>query len=106
MSIHLDPKHLNLVRKIIEKHGLSQVTYVFGSRARGDHKKYSDLDLLLKQENSLETSALVALKNDFESSDLPFTVDIVEWSKIAEDFKKNIQPDLIPLGSAPSSGPV
>lgn len=95
MNIYLDPKHLISIQEILKKHGVHQKTYVFGSRARGDHKKYSDLDLLVKQDQPLETAVLVGLKDDFENSDLPFTVDLVEWCKISDDFKKNISIDLV-----------
>lgn len=98
MSIHLDSKHLVSIQEILSKYGVEKNVFVFGSRARGDHKEYSDLDLLVKQDRPLELAVLVGLKDAFEGSDLPFTVDVVEWCKIAEDFKKNISDDLVPIG--------
>lgn len=94
MSLHVDPSYLETVKEILKKYGIDKETYAFGSRVRGDHRQYSDLDLLLKRSSPLETRILVQLKNDFESSNLPITVDFIEWCKITEDFRKNIENDL------------
>ena len=98
MSLYLEPEHTETVRRILHKHGLVEDVFVFGSRVRGDHKKYSDLDLLIKRPFPLEARILVALKNDFEQSSLPITVDVVEWSKISEEFQNNIRSDLELVG--------
>lgn len=37
------------------------------------------------------------LAEAFEETDLPFRVDIIDWSTIKEDFKKLIQPSLIDI---------
>lgn len=97
MSLHLDESHLNIVKNILQKYGLKGETYAFGSRVRGDHHRYSDLDLVLKRVGPIETDQLVKVKNEFEESDLPITVDLIEWVRISEDFKKNIQDDLIAI---------
>ncbi len=97
MSIHLESEYLKIILDIVAKHELTKAVYVFGSRARGDHKKYSDLDLAIKNETPLPAQTLVKMKDDFENSQLPFTVDVIEWSKITPEFKKNIENDLIPL---------
>ncbi|MCD6310901.1 MAG: hypothetical protein J7M11_00360 [Elusimicrobia bacterium] len=31
-----------------------------------------------------------ALKEDFEESDLPFRVDVLDWNRISDEFKKVI----------------
>ena len=48
---------------------------LFGSRARGDYKMASDIDIAV----SLRRPILPALSADFENSGLPYTVDIVEF---------------------------
>lgn len=60
---------------------------IFGSRARGDFKIYSDIDLAVKFRNNI----LLELKDIFEESSLPYTVDIVDYAKITnEKLKKYI----------------
>ena len=67
--------------------------FVFGSRARGDYKKYSDLDLLLIAEPEITPSTTQAMIDAFDESDLPVKVDVVRYEDILESFKTNIQRD-------------
>ena len=97
MKIYLDPDSLKMVLSILKKNEIHSEVYVFGSRSRGDHNEYSDLDLLLKQSNPLETRQIIKLNSDFEDSDLPIAVDFIEWSKISDDFKEKIKSELVPL---------
>ena len=69
--------------------------YVFGSRVKGTFKKFSDLDLCLKHKISDYDYELLAEK--FEESDLPFTVDLVEYHRIDDAFKKVIDQEAVPL---------
>lgn len=62
---------------------------IFGSRARGDYKEASDIDLVvfLRVSNVIDN-----IRNDFYESDLKYTVDIVEYNKnLGENIKKNIE---------------
>lgn len=69
---------------------------VFGSRARGDHKKTSDIDLALK--GNLSHLDIVKIRDYFEDSRLPYIVDVVVYDKVSsEDFKKNIDEEGILL---------
>ena len=67
----------------------------YGSRVKGTHRKFSDLDLCFMQEMPRET--LSEIKDKFTDSNLPFFVSIVPWSKLNDNFKKLIQQDLLPL---------
>lgn len=66
--------------------------YVFGSRARGDFKKNSDLDLVVEIYNGT-MSALDAekLKGKFEDSNFPYKVDVVPSEKVFEAYRKQIE---------------
>jgi uncharacterized protein len=63
-------------------------TAVFGSRAKGTNKKFSDLDLCIKDQITGYEYEL--LKEAFEQSNLPFTVDLVLYSRCDDSFKKII----------------
>lgn len=71
--------------------------FIFGSRVKGTAAKYSDLDICLKDDISPYEYEL--LKEKFENSDLPFTVDIVEYNRVSNSFKKIIDEHAIPLAS-------
>ena len=66
--------------------------YIYGSRAKGTHRKYSDLDLCYKGDMTRHEKAL--LEMDLEESNLPFRVDLVSWNKISDDFKSCIENDM------------
>jgi type I restriction enzyme S subunit len=64
---------------------------VFGSRIHGTAKPWSDLDLAIKANSSLEWKLLAEIKETFLESDLPFRVDVLDWNDIAESFRKAIE---------------
>ena len=69
--------------------------YAYGSRTRKDYTKASDLDILVKAENY--DDFIYELKDDFDSSSLPFVVNFVNFSEISEKFYKLIEKDLTKL---------
>ncbi len=64
--------------------------FVFGSRARGDQRKFSDLDLAVESTTPLSLSFLAKIRSALEDSDLPIKVDIVDMSELAESFRNNV----------------
>jgi uncharacterized protein len=88
----LEPKHLEILNQLLfmplKKHGAR--VWVFGSRARGDHKKFSDLDVLFEESQPLPMSALSKIKEDLEESVLPIKVDLVDLQHLAESYRPNV----------------
>lgn len=60
--------------------------YLFGSRVKGQNTPRSDLDLgfLSEEEIGYELSLLREL---LEDSNLPFSVDVVDLSRVGEEFR-------------------
>ena len=90
-KIDLQEKYFKIVQKILQKYPYK--FYVFGSRATGSAKKTSDLDLAIKE--PIPTLELGKIYEDFDQSNLPYLVDIVDLTKVSQDFVKMIQDDLI-----------
>ena len=84
-KIYLTKAELSIVKDIL---GNLENIYVFGSRVTGTHKKFSDLDLCLK--DSISSYEYELLKEKFQNSDLIFLVDLVEYDKVQDYFKKII----------------
>ncbi len=63
--------------------------YIFGSRARGDHTPRSDLDLGFLSDKDISYE-LSMLREILEESNLIFTVDVVDLSRVGEDFKREV----------------
>ena len=62
--------------------------FIFGSRARGKARKYSDYDIGILGKRPLPSYLKVLIEEALEESNLPFKVDIVDFSNVSEDFKK------------------
>lgn len=75
---------------ILQKHLPGISVWVFGSRIKGTAKLYSDLDLALITKNALTIREQAALELAFTDSDLPFSVDLIDWSSCSEEFKQII----------------
>lgn len=96
--IYLEEKYLNTVKKILSeyKNRIDKV-YVFGSRTREKHKKYSDLDLAIKFIRGTDQNTLLFIKAAFENSELPIEVDVVDLDEITDEFKNAIAKSLIEI---------
>jgi predicted nucleotidyltransferase len=87
----MEERHKKIVQSILKKYPYD--FYVFGSRATGYAKKFSDLDLCVMQE--LPAGILSQIQEDFQESDLPFTVDVLIWDKCSKEFQELIKNDLV-----------
>jgi predicted nucleotidyltransferase len=76
-----------IVRRILAD---QEEAFIFGSRAKGNHRQFSDLDICIKNATAVPDHVLSMLKSAFQESDLPYTVDIVDFNKISDDFRSLI----------------
>ena len=66
--------------------------FVYGSRAQGTAKDTSDLDLCVMGDVPFTT--LASLREGLNNLMLPFTVDVVAWKRLSDEFKEIIKGDL------------
>lgn len=85
--IEVAPSHLRIVKTILRRRVPDCAVRVFGSRISGTAKSYSDLDLVIIGEKKLPRKILHSLQDDFEESDLPFRVDVIDWHAISPEFQ-------------------
>lgn len=90
-AVALSPDQKAIVQAILTEHlpPTSQV-WVFGSRATGKHRPYSDLDLAVKAPQRLPLPLCATLASAFEESLLPFTVDVVDMNTVKDPLKTHI----------------
>lgn len=83
----LDQAELDLVRAILAAH-LPQgvMVSVFGSRAAGHVKPWSDLDLVFEGEQPLSLATMAALREAFDEAALRWKVDLVDRRTVSEAF--------------------
>lgn len=70
--------------------------YCYGSRARGDYKKFSDLDLMV--ESAQDVGKVISdIKEALVESSFPYKVDLVQLSEFAESYKQGYFKDRKPF---------
>lgn len=89
--INLDSDSLTLLKTILKEHLPTYEIWLFGSRATPHIKPHSDIDLAIITEKSLETGIMAGLILSLSESDLPYKVDLVDWSTIDDTFKNIIR---------------
>lgn len=61
--------------------------FIFGSRAQKNHKPSSDWDIGFTQKRPLELYEFLLLKKEIRESAWPLKVDVVDFSRVTDDFK-------------------
>lgn len=98
MTLALTASELAQVRAILAAHLPPDVRVdVFGSRAKGAAKPFSDLDLVLEGDAPLPLSLLAALAEAFDESALPWKVDLVDRLAVTDAFGAIIDAGRVPL---------
>ncbi len=64
--------------------------YLFGSRARGDYKVNSDIDVALNIGRRLSTLELAQAENVIEALNIPQKVELVDLNAVPETMKETI----------------
>ena len=88
----------NIIKKarpILKRSGVKKAA-LFGSAARGDMTKKSDIDFIIDIDKNKSFLDVVGLKIDLEDA-LGRKVDLVEYGVIKPRFKENIFKDQIPV---------
>jgi len=86
-TLALTPAELAEVKAILASHlPVGVRAYVFGSRATGKAKPWSDLDLVLDGPQALSLSVMARLAEAFDESALPWKVDLIDRRTVSAAF--------------------
>ena len=66
------------------------VVYLFGSRAKGNMTKHSDIDIAILPETILPVGLLSDIREALENSQILYKVDLVDLSEVTESFKTRV----------------
>ena len=88
--IQIEDRHLQIVKNILNKY--PYVFYAYGSRAKQVARPNSDLDICFMDQIPFNIQSLI--EEEFEESDLPFTVDLTDFNLMSVDFQNIIKNDL------------
>lgn len=93
--IDVRPEQWTELRDILRRHLPKHAVWAFGSRATGNAKPYSDLDLVVITEQAMDLALCADLRDAFSDSDLPWKVDGVDWASISPEFRRIIERDKV-----------
>lgn len=85
----------NEILRIAASHGARNLR-VFGSRARGEQKRDSDLDILVTIDDNATLLDIVAIKQDLEDL-LGCKVDVLTEDAISPYIRADVLKEAIPL---------
>ena len=89
--IKVTDEQLKVILDILQQYVPDAEVRVFGSRYNLTARKYSDLDLVILDQDKLDLKLFANLRETFEESDLPFRVDILDWHCISQEFRQVIE---------------
>ena len=81
MEFGLSEQTCATIRKILDQHPMIEKAVIYGSRAKGNYKNGSDIDLTLMG-NALDYKTLSAVAWALDESLIPYTVDLSLFEKI------------------------
>ena len=77
-------KHLS---RLLEQ---GTIVYIYGSRQRGSHKTYSDLDISLKAPSKISSTTMRSLADILAESDITYKIDLTDFNNLDTDFQTHI----------------
>ena len=87
----LSDRTLATLDSIFRKYPSIKQAILYGSRAKGDYRNGSDIDLSLKTGENFTFTDLLHIAGDFDDSDMPYFVDVSIYDKLSNpDLKAHI----------------
>lgn len=66
---------------------------LFGSWARGDRRRWSDIDVGVRAKRRIPELVLANLRERLEESCIPYRVEVVDLSTVGSTFLRNVRRD-------------
>jgi len=62
--------------------------FIYGSRADGTAEKWSDIDVGIRGKGKISLINLGLIEEELRESDVPYLVNVADFSRISEEFGK------------------
>jgi len=82
MEYGLSEKTFDTLNSIFRKYPGIREVVIYGSRAKGNYRNGSDIDLTLKTGSGFSRTDLLNISGDFDDSDMPYFVDVSIYDKL------------------------
>ena len=91
MKYGLPDRTLDTLDAIFRKYPGIKEAVLYGSRAKGNCRRGSDIDLSLKTADAFNFTDLLHIAGDFDDSDIPYFVDVSIYDSLSNpDLKAHI----------------
>ncbi len=87
MKYGITPQQLSIIKTFFPT---DYKVILFGSRISGNWKEFSDLDICIYNNSKVDMADLSFIREKFINSDLPFTVDLVDYNRCDDRFRNII----------------
>ena len=77
----LTERDMETIQSIFMSYPEIREVHVFGSRAKGNYRLGSDVDLAIMNRD-VPVGRLAKIKGDFEESSLPYIIDLVDYTRL------------------------
>lgn len=96
-GIDVRPDHLERLKTLLRSHVPKAEVWAYGSRVSGGGHDSSDLDIVLRSPDNPETPQknFGEIREILSESDIPFLVDILDWARISESFRREISKEYV-----------
>jgi predicted nucleotidyltransferase len=93
LTLDLQPEYLQILRETLQAVVPDCDVWAYGSRVHGHSHDASDLDLVVYQRNKPDEilENLLELQEALIESRLPVLVQVMDWARVPESFKEEIQ---------------
>jgi len=90
MPVEIEQKYLLRLKELVINFLKDREVKIilFGSRARGQGYPFSDVDIGIVPSGELNDKELAILRERIEDSNIPYKVEVVNFSEVSKDFKK------------------
>ncbi len=92
-TLDLQPSYLRMLTAILDQHVPDAEVWAYGSRVNGGAHESSDLDLVIRLPGQLQQTqkSLPRLRDALQESNLPILVEVLDWARIPEPFRREIE---------------
>ncbi|NBC27756.1 MAG: nucleotidyltransferase domain-containing protein [Bacteroidetes bacterium] len=96
----LTDRDMKTIRSILRSYPEIHSVHLFGSRAKGNHRLGSDVDLAIMN-NGVSDKIIAKLRDQFKESTLPYRIDLVDFNQLEnKEFIEHIEQFGVPFYTA------
>ena len=92
-TLDLPEKYRTILIALFQQHIPDTEVWAYGSRVSGQAHATSDLDLVLRNPFDLmkPQDKLITLRETIRESNVPISVDVMDWARIPQSFRNEIE---------------